>query len=92
VTDRTSKDGSEEGARYTDQHGDEDAAWLFAWHDELGERADDQTDKSRPNQMQHSCPPYWVPGLPEMSRLMGEEYYYFQLTQEADLSDARISF
>src|ERR1700761_4098562 len=82
VTDRSSEEGSEEGPRYTDQHGDEDAARLFAWHDELGERADNQTDESRPNQMQHSCPPYWFPGPPETSRLMGEEYSYFRLMQE----------
>jgi hypothetical protein len=48
-------EGPKERTGNADEHGNEDTAWIFAWHDELGNRADDKTDKSRPKQTKHCC-------------------------------------
>jgi hypothetical protein len=38
------KEGPYKRTGDADEHGNEDAAGLFAWHDELGNCADDKTD------------------------------------------------
>src|SRR5438105_124881 len=44
-----------------DQHGDNDAAWILARHDELGQSADDEPDDRLPQQMEHVASPNGLP-------------------------------
>jgi hypothetical protein len=77
-----SKEGSEKRTGNADQHSNEDAAGIFPWHDELGNRTHDKTYKGRPKQTQHICSSVLsFPGLPDPSRLMGKEYSYSGLMQ-----------
>src|SRR5260370_20368250 len=49
------KKGPEKGTGDAEKHGDPDAAGIFPWNDEFGNRADDKTDESRPKQTKHCC-------------------------------------
>src|SRR3954464_11825201 len=39
-----------------EQHGDDNAAWILARHDELGQSTDDEPDDCLPQQMKHAPP------------------------------------
>ena len=53
----------EQCARDAEQHGDDDAAWILARHDELGQSADDEPDDRLPQQMKHVPSPWICPRL-----------------------------
>jgi hypothetical protein len=54
VANGATKIGSQEGAGNTDEHCNEDAAGVFARHDELRNCANNEADESCPKKMKHS--------------------------------------
>src|ERR1700677_4377350 len=73
VADGATEKVSQKSTGDTNEHGNEDATGLFTRHDELGDRAYDETDESCPKKMKHnSSSVLFLPGSPDTFLLWGK--------------------